>query len=303
MREREYGFDYATLINALRAAMPASVEQVVGRVATVANSSDRQRIEMADGRAFEGRLVIVATGVGEAIRNALGVRRVVLSKTHSLAFGFTMARPAADYDFESMTWYGDGLEDKLAYVTFFKLGKEMRVNMFAYREANEEWSRRFRSRPAEMLRAMMPDLAEACHGFEIKDSVSVRPVDITESRDYLRDGVVFVGDAFRTTCPAPGIGFSRVLTDVDRLCNVHVANWFATPGMGVEKIGAYYEDSRKLEVDTHGVAVSMYSRRIVMESSPLWLLRRARNKCARFFVRSFRERFGRLARQSMRAAS
>ena len=43
-------------------------------------------------------------------------------------------------------------------------------------------------------------------------------------------GVVLIGDAFATSCPAAGTGARKVLTDVERLCNVYVPKWLATPG-------------------------------------------------------------------------
>ena len=58
-------------------------------------------------------------------------------------------------------------------------------------------------------------------------------------------GVVLVGDAFATSCPAAGTGTGKVFTDVERLCNVHIPRWLATPGMGADKIAAFYDDPVK----------------------------------------------------------
>ena len=54
--------------------------------------------------------------------------------------------------------------------------------------------------------------------------------------------MVLIGDAFSTSCPAAGTGTGKVFTDVERLCNVYIPRWFATPGMGAEKIAAFYDD-------------------------------------------------------------
>lgn len=303
LNKREFGCDYATLINALRDALPAGVTQAVGRVTAIETSVDRQRVTLMDGRVIEARLVVVATGLGDVVRQAIGARRVVTSKAHSLAFGFTLAGRAEDYPCESLIWYADGLTDKVAYVTLFRLGGRMRANMFTYHEQGEDWVKEFRAAPAEMLRAMMSPLADAWRGFEVEGMVSTRPVDLTESRDYLRDGVVFVGDAFRTTCPTPGVGFSRVLTDVDRLCNVHLPVWLATPGMPAKKIGAFYDDPVKREVDEKGAAVSVYARNLAVGRSLQWLFRRLRNKSVRSLVGAFGRRWRRFSGGAVEAVS
>ena len=61
--------------------------------------------------------------------------------------------------------------------------------------------------------------------------------------------MVLVGDAFATSCPAAGTGAGKALMDVERLCNVHIPQWLATPGMGAEKIAAFYDDPVKNAYD------------------------------------------------------
>ena len=60
---------------------------------------------------------------------------------------------------------------------------------------------------------------------------------------------MLVGDAFATSCPAAGTGARKVLVDVERLCNVHIPRWLATPGMGEAKIAAFYDDPVKQACD------------------------------------------------------
>ena len=62
------------------------------------------------------------------------------------------------------------------------------------------------------------------------------------SENAFIEGVVLVGDAFCTSCPAGGTGVRKALLDVERLCNVHIPHWLATPGMGIQKVTAFYED-------------------------------------------------------------
>ena len=85
--------------------------------------------------------------------------------------------------------------------------------------------------------------------FTVTGFVQIRPVDLYVTKGYRQDGVVLVGDAFSTSCPAAGTGARKVLVDVERLCNVHVPRWLATPGMGEAKISAFYDDPVKRACD------------------------------------------------------
>ncbi len=278
---REYGFAYADLVNALRTALPSQVPFLVGRVAEIETGSERQSIVLADGRSVEARLVVVATGLGDAIRRKVGVTRVETSKAHSLSLGFSLDRPAGDYPFEALAYFGARHGDRVAYITLFPIGETMRANLFVYRDAGEAWTRRFRQTPREALLDLTPGLDEACGGIGIAGRVQVRPIDLTVSEGHRRDGFVLLGDAFCTTCPAPGVGIRRVLTDVDRLCNVHLPRWLETPGMGAEKIAAFYDDPVKVAKDAEAMRLSHFSRSMATDPGPIWAARRLRNDIAR----------------------
>ena len=86
--------------------------------------------------------------------------------------------------------------------------------------------------------------------FTVPGFVKIRPVDLYVTKGYRQDGIVLVGDAFATSCPAAGTGARKVLVDVERLCNVHIPRWLATPGMGEAKIAAFYDDPVKQACDT-----------------------------------------------------
>lgn len=62
-------------------------------------------------------------------------------------------------------------------------------------------------------------------------------------------GVVTIGDAFQTSCPAAGTGVGRALNDVELLCNDYVPRWLSSPGMDVDKISQFYDDERKRAFD------------------------------------------------------
>src|SRR5690349_13927984 len=105
-----------------------------------------------------------------------------------------------------------------------------------------------RHRGDEALFALLPRLRHLIGGVEIC-GVKIRPVDLYLSKGYRQAGVVLLGDAFATSCPAAGTGCNKVFTDVERLCNVHIPRWLATPGMGADKIAAFYDDPVKRACD------------------------------------------------------
>ena len=80
--------------------------------------------------------------------------------------------------------------------------------------------------------ALWPGLRKLMGDFTVPSFVQIRPVDLYVTQGYRQNGVVLVGDAFSTSCPAAGTGARKVLVDVERLCNVHIPHWLATPGMG-----------------------------------------------------------------------
>ena len=278
---REYGFAYSSLVNAMRAALPDTVKQAVCRVESVATSPGCQSVTLTDGRAFTSRLLVVATGLGDAVRRKAGIARVETKKAHSLSLAFTFARPAAAFAFQSLNYFGHRRAERVGYLTLFPIGGDMRANLFVYHEAKDAWTKTFRAAPQAELLRMMPEIAAICDGFALKGGVEVRQIDLTTSENHRRDGVVLLGDAFCTTCPAPGVGIQRVLTDVERLCTAHLAGWLATPGMGAEKIAQFYDDPVKAANDARAMRLSVYSRAIVMDEGLAWTARRLRNTLAR----------------------
>ncbi|TPK88868.1 FAD-dependent monooxygenase [Mesorhizobium sp. B2-4-12] len=282
-RERrvEYGFSYGALINGLRAALPPQVPVTVGKVAEIMTGPNKQRLVLNTGAIIEARLVVVATGHSEAVRRAVGVRRIEESKGHSLSIGFDLATPPDECAYQAVTCFARRPEDRIAYLSVFPINGVMRGNMFGYREAGEPWTKAFRKDPQKMLCEMMPEIAAQCGNFKISGPVDIRPIDLTRTEGHRRDGVVFVGDAFCTTDPTPGVGIVRVMTDVDQLHSVHIPRWLETPGMAADKICAFYDDPVKIAADEDGMRVSHYARAITTGTGLEWRFRRLRNNTAR----------------------
>ena len=256
----EYGSDYSHLVDALRRVLRPRVTPIIGRTETIESGPDMQRIVLADGRQIEARLLIVATGMANGPREQLGIGRDVYAPGHTLAAGFHLKRPPNAFPFPSLVWTGERFGDRVSYLTLFPLGDRTRANLYVYREQSEAWTRAFRDDPVASLRQMMPDLEHMFGPIEIDGPVVTRPIDLMRTRDYLRAGVVLIGDAFCTVCPVTGTGIDKALNDVDLLCNGHIPRWLATSGMGRDKIADFYADPVKIERDASAVRESMNAR-------------------------------------------
>lgn len=273
---REYSSHYQDFVNALRDALAPGVEVAIGRVEHVEAGPDRQLVALADGRRYEARLLVLATGLGEVILRKLGIERKMLSANHSLAFGFDLTNPPSSFPFPSLVYTVEGPRQQAAHLTFFPMGERMRANFFTYRQVNEPWTRAFRQQPAETLDAFMPGVGRMFGPIGIEGHVSARPIDLIRAEDYRRAGVVLVGDAFFTVCPSSGTGMDKALHDVERLTH-YLPRWFASPGMAAEKISQFYDDSLKLARDAHAMRISLRARSMRMDKGIAWRARRLRS--------------------------
>jgi 2-polyprenyl-6-methoxyphenol hydroxylase-like FAD-dependent oxidoreductase len=278
--KREYSSPYGDLVNALRKALPPQVEMIVGRVAHVRTSIDRQEIEFGDGRTLSARLLIVATGYGENIRNQLGMRTRMISPKHSLGIGFDLDNPISAYPFASLVWITERPADQAAAITLFPMADRMRANLFLYRPPDDPWSMAFRRDPAAGLLELFPQFARTFPAMKVSGHVAVRPMDLMQVENYRQAGVVLIGDSFLTTCPVSGTGIDKALNDVDRLRRI-APSWFATTGMAAEKVGQFYDDPVKRSVDAAGLRLSLRERAIRMDHGPVAFARRLRRNVLR----------------------
>ena len=271
---REYSLDYALMVETLRGEVsePCWLRRRVDNVEPV---GDRQRVSLSDGSSIEARLVVLATGHGRALRKTLGVERVMAAAQHSLAIGFDMTLEGPRGP--SLTYHSERVADRCGYLTLFPIGDRMRANLFVYRRPDDDWSRAFRAHPRESLLALMPGLGKMLPPFTIPSAPVLRPIDLTACAAPVRDGLVLIGDAFFTTCPAGGGGIGKALTDVERLAAL-APQWLAEGGaIGADRIAQFYDDPVKRASDRRARWASHYSKAISIDPSLAWSLRRARN--------------------------
>ena len=271
----QQGIFYGSLVNTVRAEIPANVRHVEAKATGIATGADRQTVTLSNGEEVRARLVILANGLSLGLRDALKLGRETISKCHSISIGFNMKPVGRDtFPFPALTYYSETPANRAALITIFPIGEAMRANLFVYRDMDDPWLKAMRTQPKETLLAMMPALADIVGDFTVDGFVQIRPVDLYVSTGQDQDGIVLVGDAFSTSCPAAGTGARKALNDVERLCNHYVRGWLQTPGMGRQKIAAFYADPVKRACDDFAKDKAFQLKSFSLAPGLAWNLRR-----------------------------
>ena len=272
-----FGLRYEELVNRARAALPSNVRKITGRVCQIETSDSLQRVVLSGGEVVTGRLIVLATGQGVGLARQAGTQRVTLREGHSLTFGFNIESAGATSFSDSFIVYQrENIRDRIDYLAAFTMHGRTRVNLFTYRNYKEEWTKSFIADPDAGLRQVLPGLESAIGPYRAIGPVEARPIDLYVTKEAARDGVVLIGDAFQSSCPATGMGIIRLLTDIEQLCGIHLPRWLQTPGMNATKIGAFYADPIKQACDAKALHDSTYRRGVSTETGLRWRLHRAR---------------------------
>jgi 2-polyprenyl-6-methoxyphenol hydroxylase-like FAD-dependent oxidoreductase len=278
----QHGVMYDTLVNTLRAQIAPDVETIHAKASAISNSQERQKVVLSNGEEISARLVVMANGLNVGLRHTLGIKRRVISECHSVTLGFDVAPVGrAAFSFPALTYWPKRSSSRMAYLTLFPIGGAMRANLMVYRDMTDPWLHGFRQAPEQAMRAMMPGLQRMMGEFKVSGPIKIRPADLCVTDGYLQPGIVLVGDAFSTSCPAAGTGATKVFTDVERLCNVYIPQWLATDGMDAEKIARFYNDSEKAACETRCLEKAYQLRSLSIDTGLSWRARR----WARFIVR------------------
>ena len=271
----QLGIFYGPLVNTIRGEIPRRVPFIRAKAQAVAARAERQLVTLAGGGQINARLVVLANGLSVSLRDSLALTREIVSPCHSVTVGFTIKpRGQSAFAFSALTYYAERPGDRAALVTFFPIGAGMRANLFVYRQSDDPLLRRMRKEPQSALFELMPNLRPILGDFAVEDKVQIRPIDLYVTRGHRQAGVVLVGDAFATSCPAAGTGARKVLTDVERLCNLHIPRWIATPGMDEAKIAAFYDDPVKQACDTFSANKALRLKAMSLDDTFSGALRR-----------------------------
>jgi 2-polyprenyl-6-methoxyphenol hydroxylase-like FAD-dependent oxidoreductase len=228
------GIMYHDLVNAVRQQIPTSVPHIVTKVAGITTETGRPLVTLTTGEMISPKLAILATGLNPGLRDVLGISRETLSPCHSISIGFDMKPDdGLQFAFPALTVFPERPGQAMAYISIFPVRGGMRANLFVYWGMDDTRLRTFRHQPKEALFDLIPTLARFTGPFTIEGQVSIRPVDLVRVGAPQRPGIVLVGDAYSTSCPAAGTGANKVLTDVQRLCSTYIPSW-----LGKEQIEA-----------------------------------------------------------------
>ena len=97
----------------------------------------------------------------------------------------------------------------MAYLSVFPIDGAMRANLMVYRDMTDPWLPEFRKAPEAAMRALMPGLGRMMGAFKVATPIKIRPADLCVTEGHLQPGIVLVGDAFSTSCPAAGTGTTK----------------------------------------------------------------------------------------------
>jgi 2-polyprenyl-6-methoxyphenol hydroxylase-like FAD-dependent oxidoreductase len=272
----QLGIMYDTLVNTVRAQIPARTPLIEAKAIDIITGPERQLVRLSNGVEVAARLVVLANGLNIAMQQKLGITRRVISPRHSISIGFDVRpvdRPM--FPFPALTYYSERARDRMALITLFPIGQVMRANLFAYRDAHDPWFDRLREAPEQTLSELWPNLRQIMGAFSVSVPIKLRPVDLYVTDGYQRDGLVTIGDAFSTSCPAAGTGARKALVDAERLCNVHIPRWLATAGMQQAKIAAFYGDPVKQACEVYSASKAFALRDFSTNPSLGWTAKRS----------------------------
>jgi 2-polyprenyl-6-methoxyphenol hydroxylase-like FAD-dependent oxidoreductase len=249
------------------------VRFITGRVTDLRTSSNLQTVSLAEHGDLTARLIVLASGMSDLLRSRLGIERQVRHERQSLTFGFNAKFPDG-FPHPAFTYYGERPVDGIDYLSFFPVGNATRANLFTFLDHRDPWVKQMRTEPEAALEAALPGLSRLAGRIEVVDKVQAWIQDLAVARNVEQPGVVLIGDAYQTSCPAAGTGVTRLMTDVERLALVYIPVWLETPGMDSDKIAAFYADPIKRAMDAQALAKANFRRGFTVGVSLSWRARR-----------------------------
>lgn len=275
MTYQHYGFSYETAINAIRNYLTKPEKLVLGKVKSIEPGKTKQKLVLTNGTEINAKLVIMANGLNPGLRKQLDISQTMLSKQHEMAIGFDIEPiNGNEFKFDSFTFWPEKASEKLAYFTAFKSADSFRVNTFGYWEKNDVFMQDIKKTPEKALTTLMPNLGNIIGEFKVAGRVHIRPVDLYQNHPEECDGIVFVGDAYSTSCPGAGTGTTKAVIDVDILCSKYIPTWLNKNEISAETLSEFYQDEAKLQSDASSLHEAYFLKSLSLEKSIIWGARR-----------------------------
>lgn len=263
----QIGLRYGGIVAALNASMPALADiRRTGRVLRIEQLKDGARVRLLDEEPIDARLVVVASGGAKHI-SGLSFRRRSIEDYRSTTFGWDVERKdGTTFPFDALTVYPTSTEDRVAFVSFFRVPGAVRVNLFTYIDPADVVARTIRTDPSAYLRQVFHDIEDLTGPLLAITRVEVGPITLEVTTDPARDFVVLAGDAFQTVCPTTGTGLSKALNDAEVLAAL-VPGWLREGGATAARVAEYYADPQKVAVDELSVRQALYRRKVSLDES------------------------------------
>lgn len=271
----QFGIAYFDIVNRVRAQMPPDVQFRCSRVQSIEPDLRQPSVLLVDGSRITCRLVIVASGMSAELTTRLGLVRNMVKEGLSLAFGFMLERTdGQSFAFDAVTYRPESTVDNVGYLTLFRMGQFMRGNLFVYWPPRDAATKQMLSDPVALLGRVMPGLQAVVGSYAVVGKVEPFKIDLYRVLDCALPGVVLIGDAYQSVCPSTGMGLSKVLTDVDALCNACIPEWLAGDEIGAQKTAAFYLHPQKKLIDDRALRLALAGRSSVLDTSLHWRMRR-----------------------------
>jgi hypothetical protein len=263
------------MVNRLRTSLPKSIDFIAEQAIDIRTSPDRQQVRFTFGRQVDARVIIPATGLERTVTKAIGIGRTAIRAAHSITIGFGIApTPGTTFRIPLLTAFPPDVRHKIDYLAIFPIGRAWRANLFTNCGHQDELVQSFRSSPRDALSMGFPDLQQTLGPFTIDRPVQMRTNDLTVATDFRRDGLVLIGDAYRSSCPSTGTGISRLRLDVERLCLHHLPRWLAAGRADAAAVSAFYDDPAKVAFEREAARDAEYRRSVSIETGWTWQLHR-----------------------------
>ena len=254
----QYGIDYGETVNRLIHSLPESVHRVTGTVEKL-HFGNSPAIQTKDGSVYRSGLVILATGGSDRLAKIAGLRRRVDPSLRSLSFGFDIQPLNGPFDFSGFNYHLKPNDELIDYLTIFRIGDRMRVNVFSQMSVKAPEVQRIRTQTGVALERHFPGITDMIGPFRVSSRVQVVPTVFRRLVRPWKSGIVAIGEEHQSVSPTTGTGLSRVLNDVDAIVR-NAANMTGHNGRGRNHLNAYYRDQAKLNEDRRSARAWMNYR-------------------------------------------
>lgn len=278
---QQYGASYQGMVNALRGALPETVQVIQGRALEVTPDPEAPAVRLRGGDVIRGRLVVLACGAATGPIRRLGISRDMIRARHSLAFGFDPIRPdGSPMPSTAINFYIDDPRSGMGYLTLFPFPDRLRANLYTWWHTQDPRAKAFLQAPRATLTRYFPWLTRVAGPLAVPGPIEIGHIDLYRAQDPQRPGVILIGDAFQSVCPSTGTGVSRSLTDAEVLAD-QIGPLIGRAPLTAEALDAFYGDVRKVEMDDYALNSAHYQRKVGLERTPRMELHRARLRWGR----------------------